>query len=147
MPNKQQPEESLQALNKAVWDSNEVLATAATTASLHKATLTLNRAKLFAEKHSAFGVVESMSVRIEDVLNINATLGPISGMITIATRFTAPGAPYTIGPFHRKDTLNLKRVIQGYIIALERNIDLNLTSTSELIPHLYELGEDDHAIQ
>lgn len=147
MPDQQEPEESLQALNRAIWDSNEVLVTASTTSALHKATLTLNRAKLFAEKRSALGTVEDMSVRIEDVQNINASLGPISGTITIATRFTPPGAPYTIGPFHRKDALSLKRIIQGYIIALGRKIDLNLTPTSELIPRLYQLGEDDPSIQ
>ncbi len=147
MSDEQQTEESLQALNKAIWDSNEVLVTASTISKLHKDTLTLNRAKLFSEKRSALGTVEDMSVPIEDVQNINATLGPISGIITIATRFTPPGTPYTIGPFHRKDTLNLKRIIQGYIIALGRKIDLNLIPTSELIPHLYQLGEDDPSIQ
>jgi hypothetical protein len=139
-------DEALQALNRAVWDSNEVLVTADTTSKLHKSTLTLNRAKLFAEKRSALGTVDDMSVRIEDVLNINATLGPISGTIKIATKFNTPGTPYGIGPFHRKDALKLKRVIQGYIIALQRKIDLNLIPTDELIIRLYELGEDDHSI-
>jgi hypothetical protein len=144
----QQPsDEALQALNRAVWDSNEVLVSASTIATLHKSTLTLNRAKLFAEKRSALGVIDDMSVRIEDVLNINATLGPLSGTIKIATRFNTPGQPYTIGPFHRKDTLKLKRIIQGYVIALQRKIDLNLVPTNELITRLYELGEDDHTLQ
>lgn len=140
----QQPsDDALQALNRAVWDSNEVLVTADTTSKLHKSTLTLNRAKLFAEKRSALGAIDDMSVRIEDVLNINATLGPISGTITIATKFNTPGAPYTIGPFHRKDALRLKRIVQGYVIALQRKIDLNLVPTKELVTRLYELGEDD----
>jgi len=147
MTNQQQPEDPLQALNRAIWDSNEVLVTASTTSKLHKNTLTLNRAKLFAEKRSALGTVEDMSVRIEDVLNINATLGPISGTITIATKFTNPGAPYVIGPFRRKDTLMLKRIIQGYVIALQRKIDLNMIPTKNLITGLYALGEDDHSIQ
>jgi hypothetical protein len=147
MTDQEQPDESLQALNRAIWDSNEVLVTASTTSRLHKGTLTLNRAKLFAEKRSAMGTVDDMSVRIEDVLNINATVGPISGIIKIATKFTAPNAPYVIGPFRRKDTLRLKRIIQGYVIALQRKIDLNMVPTSELIMGLYELGEDDHSVQ
>jgi hypothetical protein len=142
----QSSDEALQALNRAVWDSNEVLVTASTTSKLHKSTLTLNRAKLFAEKRSALGVVDDMSVQIEDVLNINATLGPISGTISIATRFTTPGKPYRIGPFHRKDALQLKRIVQGYIIALQRKIDLNMVPTAALITGLYELGEDDPTI-
>lgn len=138
---------SLQALNRAIWDSNEVLVSASTTSKLHKDTLTLNRAKLVGEKRSPLGAVEVMSVRIEDVLNVNATLGPISGTVKIMTKFTSPGAPYSIGPFHRKDTLKLKRIIQGYVIALQRKIDLNLTPTQELIDRLYELGDDDSSIQ
>lgn len=137
------PDEALQALNRAVWDSNEVLVSADTTSLLHKSTLTLNRAKLFAEKRSALGTIDDMSVRIEDVLNISASLGPVSGTIKITTKFTTPGNPYSIGPFHRKDTLKLKRIIQGYIIALQRKIDMNLIPTPDLITRLYELGEDD----
>lgn len=143
----QQPDFSLQALNRAIWDSNEVLVTASTTSKVHKEQLTLNRAKLFGEKRSPLGTVDIMSVLIEDVLNVNATLGPISGTIKIMTKFTAPGKPYIIGPFRKKDTLNLKRIIQGYVIALQRKIDLNLTPTNELIGRLYELGEDDPSIQ
>jgi hypothetical protein len=140
-------DDSLQALNRAIWDSNEVLVTASTTSKLHRATLTLNRAKLFAIKHTGLGMIDDMSVRIEDVLNVNGSIGPISGIITITTRFTKPGAPYTIGPFHRKDTLRLKRIIQGYVIALERKINLNMVPTNELITGLYELGEDDSSIR
>src|SRR5580658_2130639 len=117
-------DEAMQALNRAVWDSNEVLVTADTTSKLHKSTLTLNRVKLFAIKHSALGAIDDLSVRIEDVLNISATLGPISGTIKIATKFNTPNAPYSIGPFRRKDALRLKRIIQGYVIALQRKIDL-----------------------
>ena len=140
-------DEAMQALNRAVWDSNEVLVTADTTSKLHKSTLTLNRAKLFAERRSALGAVDDMSVRIEDVLNISATLGPISGTVKIATKFNTPGTPYSIGPFHRKDTVRLKRIIQGYIIALQRQINLNMIPTNELITHLYEIGEDDPSIR
>jgi hypothetical protein len=139
-------DEAMQALNRAVWDSNEVLVTADTTSKLHKSTLTLNRAKLFAEKRSTLRTIDDMSVLIEDVLNVSATLGPISGTIKIATKFNTPGTPYSIGPFHRKDALKLKRIIQGYIIALQRKIDLNMVPTNELITHLYEIGEDDPSV-
>lgn len=140
-------DEAEQALHRVVWDSDEVLVTADTISKLHKSTLTLNRAKLFAEKRSALGVIDDMSVRIEDVLNVNATLGPISGTIKIATRFNTPGTPYSIGPFHRKDVLELKRIIQGYVIALQRSVDLSALPTDELIAQLYEIGEDDPLIQ
>jgi hypothetical protein len=139
--------DDMQALNKAIWDSNEVLVTADTISKLHKSTLTLNRVKLFAEKRSPLGAVDDMSVRIEDVLNISATLGPISGTIKIATKFNTPGTPYKIGPFHRKDALKLKRIVQGYIIALQRRIDVNMIPTNELVGYLYDIGVDDPTLR
>jgi len=147
MDSQQSSDDSRQALNRAIWDSNEILVTAATTSPLHKSRLTLNRAKLVAEKKTGLGSIDLMSVRIEDVLNVDATIGPLSGFVKIATKFTASNKPYTIGPFRRHDTVKLKRIIQGYVIALERKIDLNMVPTKELIPMLYELGTDDHSIK
>lgn len=147
MANQQESDDSLQSLNRAVWDSDEILVSASTISKLHKDTLTLSRAKLYAIKRSALGAVDDMSVRIEDVENINGTLGPISGNVSIFTKFTGPNTPYVIGPFKRKDTLKLKRIIQGYIIAIQRKINVNEIPTDELISKLYELGEDDHSIQ
>src|ERR1700691_154620 len=99
-------EQSEQALRRAIKDSNEILVAATTISPLRKNTLTLNRAKLYAEEHFGLKSVSVMSVRIEDVLNIDGMVGPVSGFVKIATRFTAPGKPYSIGPFHRKDVLN-----------------------------------------
>jgi len=147
MDNQQQPDDSIKALRRAIWDSNEILVTASTISPLRKNTLTLNRTKLFAEEKSGLSNVAVMSVRVEDVLNVNGAVGPVFGFVKIHTKFTAPDKPYSVGPFRRKDVLNLKRIIQGYIIALEKKIDLNPIPTSELIAMLYALGEDDSSIR
>ncbi|HEY4964151.1 MAG TPA: hypothetical protein VIH90_05640 [Candidatus Saccharimonadales bacterium] len=138
--------QSENALKKAIKDSNEILVTATTIAPIHKSSLTLSRTKLYAEERSGLGKVSVMSVRAEDVLNINGEIGPVSGYITLSTKFTSPGNPYRIGPFHRKDVLNLKRVVQGYVIALQQKIDLSPIPGPELTELLYELGEDDYSI-
>jgi hypothetical protein len=134
-------------LKRVITDSDEVLVTASTIAPIHKNTLTLNRTKLFTEERSAFRGVSVMSVRIEDVLNVNGELGPIGGFIKINTKFTAPDKPHIIGPFHRKDVLKLKRIIQGYVIANQKGIDVNPIPTVDLIPLLYKLGEDDPSLR
>jgi hypothetical protein len=134
-------------LSRAIYDSNEVLVSASTLSKLHKSTLTLTRVKLFAETHSALGAIDDMSVLIDEVLNVHATLGPISGTLKITTKFTKPTEPFSIGTFKRADTIKLKRIIQGYIIALKRNINVNPIPTKELIDMLYELGTDDHSIK
>jgi hypothetical protein len=134
-------------LQEAIKDSNEILVTASTLGPIHRSTITLSRTKLYGEERSGIKSVSVMSVRVEDVLNVDGEVGPVSGFIDISTKFTSPGKPYHIGPFHRKDVLRLKRIIQGYIIALGKKIDLDLISKSELIPMLYELGEDDPSIK
>lgn len=141
-----QPNDAEQSLRQAVQKAREVLVTASTL-SIPKNTLTLSRAKLVAEKRSGIQGVDVMSVRIEDVLNVNGSVGPLVGSINIATKFTKPGEPLIIGPFRRKDTIRLKRIIQGYIIALQDKIDVNAIPTDELIKLLYGLGDDDRAIQ
>ena len=88
-----------------------------------------------------------MSVRVADVLNVDGTTGPFWGYIKIATKFTKPGEPYTIGPFRRKDVLRLKRIVQGYILALEQHLDVDSLPTESLRDMLYDLGEDDPAVQ
>jgi hypothetical protein len=135
------------ALQKVIKESNEILVTASTIGPIHKNALTLTRTKLFGEERAGLGNVSVMSVRIEDVLNVNGEVGPVSGFIEISTKFTSPGKPYRIGSFHRKDVLKLKRIIQGYIIALQKNINTSPIPLPELSQMLYDLGEDDYSIR
>jgi hypothetical protein len=140
-------EKAEKELNLAIDESNEILVTATTMGPIRKNALTLSRSKLYAEEHSGIRSVSVMSVRAEDVLNVDGEVGPISGFVDIATKFTSPGKPHHMGPFRRKDVLNLKRIIQGYVIALQKNIDLGPIPTSALKPMLYKLGEDDASIR
>jgi hypothetical protein len=143
----QQIDASERKLKKAIHDANEVLVSASTVFSLHPSTLTLNRTKLVLERHSGWKSASAMSVRIEDVQNVSGNVGPLFGSVQIMTKFTKPGEPEVIGLFHRQDALKLKRVIQGYIIALEKKVDIEPIPTEELKKLLYRLGEDDHRIQ
>ena len=140
------PEESKQELQEAIKGSNQVLATATTTLTFFPDTLTVDRAKLTVTKRTFFSTAEVMSIRIEDVLNVTATVGPTFGSVKIVSRVLNSEKPYTLGRFWRKDALRLKRVTQGYIIALERKIDCSSLPTEELAAMLDKLGEDDHAV-
>jgi len=53
--------------------------------------------------------------------------------------------PITVGKFWRADAVRLKRIIQGYVIALQRHIDCSTLHTKELVDQLYQLGEDQQA--
>ena len=54
--------------------------------------------------------------------------------------------PYSVGKFWRDDATRLKRITQGYVIALQRNIDCSALPLRELSKMLDELGQDDHVL-
>lgn len=146
-PREQTPasrEETRQQLQEVIKGSNEVLATATTVLQIFSDTLTIDRAKLTVTKRTFFSTAEVMSIRIEDVLNVTAAVGPIFGAIKIVSRVLNTEKPYTINYFWREDALRLKRITQGYVIALQRGIDCSSLPTKELATMLESLGEDDH---
>src|SRR6266568_3618733 len=114
------PEESRKELQEAIRGSRQVLATATTALSIFPDTLVVDRAKLTVTKRTFFSTAEVMS------------------------RIMNTEKPYIIGRFWRGDALHLKRVTQGYIIALQRHIDCSSLPTQELATMLDKLGEDDH---
>lgn len=140
------PEESRKELKEAIEGSQEVLTTATTVfpLELFPDTVTVDRAKLTVTKRRFVGVAEVMSMRIEDVLNVTSSVGPFFCTVTIVSR-VFNSEPYTVGRFWRADAARLKRIIQGYVIALQRGIDCSSLSTRELSRMLDKLGEDDHA--
>lgn len=103
--------------------------------------LSIDRAKITITERDFFKVGEVLSVRIEDVLNITAHVGPILGSIKIATRFFNPEKPYVIDKLSRPDALKFKRIVQGYLIARQQNIDCTNLPTRDLAKMLDELGK------
>jgi hypothetical protein len=142
-PRKPSPEEIRLELRQAIQGSGEILATATTVITLFPDTLVLDRAKLTLTKRRFFKTAEVMSIRIEDLLNITAEVDIFFGSVKVTSRI-ASMEPYSIGNFRRKDAIRLKRVTQGYIIALQRDIDCSALPCNELAAMLDKLGEDDH---
>lgn len=136
--------ESKQELQDAIRGSNQVLARATTALMLFPDTLTVDRAKLTITKRTFFRSAEVMSMRIEDILNVTTTVGPVFGNIKIASRVMNQDQDSTVGRFWRRDAERIKHVTQGYIIALQREIDCSALGTKELARMLERLGADEH---
>ena len=139
-PAKQKAEEELV---QAIGDSHDVLVRAKTVfpLTLIQDTITVDRTKLTIARRDLFKVAEVISIRIEDILNITANVGPFFGSISIATRFFDPGKPYTLDHLWRADALKIKRIVQGYMIARREGVDSSALSSRELADDLDKLGK------
>lgn len=138
------PEQARTELKQAIHGSNEILAQATTALKLFSDTLIIDRAKITVTKRTFWQTAEVMSIRIEDILNVTAAVGPLLGSVMFTSRVFNNETPYTVGGFWRDDALRLKRIAQGYVIALQRGIDCSSLPTSELATMLDRLGEDSH---
>lgn len=129
-------------LTKVVNDSHEVLARATTVFpfTLFPDTVVLDRTKLTIIHRDFFKVGEVISFRIEDILHITADVGPVFGSIQIVTRFYDQSKPYKVNYMWRHEALRFKRVTQGYIIAIQKQIDCSALSNAELASLLNQLG-------
>lgn len=139
--------EAKKELSHAIHGSHEVLAKANTVfpLTLFPDTVTVDRAKLTITERRFFGSAEVMSIRIEDILNVTATVGPLFGSLHIVSRVLNTEKPYDVHHLWREDALKLKRVLQGYVIAIQKEIDCSPLKTKELADMLNELGKDDHS--
>jgi hypothetical protein len=136
--------EAARELTQAIHQSHEVLVKAVTSFpfTLFPDTVTLDREKLTISHREFFMTGEVMSIRIKDILNVTADVGPFFGSLKITTRFFNNGEkPYTVKYLSRRDALRLKRVLQGYIIAEQKKIDCSTLKTKELVQMLDNLGQ------
>lgn len=129
-------------LRRLVKRSNDLLAiaTAVFPFQLFPDTIMLDRTKLTIIKRTFFFTQESMSIRIEDILNVSTSVGPFFGSITIASRVMSSEDHFTTNFFWRDDAIRLKHIIQGYVIAQHNNIKTSHLSREELIKTLAQLG-------
>ena len=130
---------------QVIGDSNEVLADAKTVFpfTLFPDTITVDRSKVSVTQRSFFNIGEVVSIRIEDILNVAANVGPFFGSLRISTRFfdNDEKKPYIVNWLTRDDALRMKRIIHGYLVATKQKIDCSALSTPELAAMLDQLGQ------
>lgn len=134
-----------EGLRKIVRKSHQLLASAQTVilpVNLFPDSVTVDRTKVTITKRTFFWSASVISIRIEDVLNIACSTGPIFGSLTISSRVMNSTDHYEIDYFWRKDALYLKQLIQGYVIAQHNQIETSHLNRRELIQTLLDLGSD-----
>lgn len=104
-------------------------------------TVAVTRAKVVITIRTFFRVSEVISLQIEDILNVESDLGPFFGSIKVYTRVYGT-QPLRITFLKRKDTIAVKRIIEGHIIAHRQGIENTHLEKDELIKLLKSLGND-----
>jgi hypothetical protein len=132
-------------LHKIVQESHQILAGAQTVilpTNLFPDSVVVDRTKITITKRNFFWSADVISIRIEDVLNVATSTGPLFGSLTVSSRVMNSTDHYEINYFWRKDAVYLKQIIQGYMIAQHNKIKTSHLSRQELISTLLELGRD-----
>ncbi|HEY0965473.1 MAG TPA: hypothetical protein VGE13_03260 [Candidatus Saccharimonadales bacterium] len=140
--------ENDESINAIVKYSHQVLASARTVLlpwSPFPDSVIVDRSKVTIIKQTFFWSSETITIRIEDILNVTSTLGPLFGSITISSRVMNSTDHFEIDSFWRKDAIYLKQIIQGYMIALHSKVDTSRLSKDELVHTLLQLGRDSKA--
>ena len=137
-----QAEEAQEQLTQAIVSARKPLATATTVFpfTLFPDTIIVDRTKITITHRVFFWTAEVISIRVEDVLNVMADVGPLFGSVKIVTRFFNADKPYTVNYLWRSDALRIKRILQGYVIATQKEIDCTNLDTWRLSKLLEELG-------
>lgn len=135
-------EQAKRELQDAIQDTDEVLIKVSTPLQFFPAIATLTRTKLNIVKKRPFSDTSLLSLPIENLLNVTAEAGPIFGTLKIEKRFLAESETLRFGLFWRNDALKFATIAQGYVIALQRQIDMSSLSARELVQTLGEIGKD-----
>jgi len=144
---KQQANEdsSTDKLDQMVAQAKEVLAEAQTVILPHNLfpdIIRVDRTRVTITQRTFFWTEKVISLRIEDILNVTCSVGPLFGSLTVSSRVMNSTDHFEINYFWRKDALRLKHLIQGFVIAVHNNVDTAHMSKEQLIDKLSALGDD-----
>jgi len=122
--------------------SQEILFTANTIFPfvLFPGTISMDRHKLTIIRRSFFRTANTISVQIGDILNVESNVGPFFGSIHIFSKYFTNDMK-SISFLSRANVLKIQRLIQGYIVAHQEQIDCSTISRDQLVDFLNGLGQ------
>lgn len=104
-------------------------------------TISVSRMKVTITRRTFFRVADVISLQIEDILNVEIDAGPFFGALNIFTRIYG-SKPLKITFLSRKSAIDVKRILEGFLIAQNQNIDTTNMEKGQLISLLTKLGSD-----
>lgn len=103
--------------------------------------IAVSRNKVVLTRREFFRVSDVISLQIEDILNVESDAGPFFGSLSIYTRIYGT-EPLRITFLSRKNTIKVKRVLEGLIIAIAKEVNITNIDKKELLGLLNRLGSD-----
>jgi hypothetical protein len=103
-------------------------------------TINIDRQKLTIIHRSFFRVADVISVQIDDIQNVESSVGPFFGSIRLTSRYFINNFQ-SIKFLQRGDVVKIQRLLQGYMIAHHRKIDCSTIDKAQLIILLNDLGQ------
>jgi hypothetical protein len=102
--------------------------------------ITLDREKLTVATRSFFRVAKIVSVPVSSISSAEADVGPFFGALHMASKFFVQNT-YTVNFLWRHDAVRIQHLLQGFIIANEKKIDITDIEKEDLLILLNDLGQ------
>jgi len=107
---------------------------------LFPSTVCLDRQKLTIVHRVFFRTANTISMQIDDILNVDSSVGFLFGSLHLYSKYFVNDVK-TIDYLKRSDIIKIQRLIQGYSIARRRKIDCTAIEKNQLIALLNSLGD------
>ena len=135
-------EEDPEALVNLTQNSQELLVEASTVfpLTLFPDTITVDREKLTIAKRTFFRVASVNSTPITDVQSVEVDVGPFFGAIRITSKYFVNNQR-EVRYLWREDATKIHRLLQGLILAHQRQADINTLDKEQLLILLADLGQ------
>lgn len=140
--NEQEPGEVHERLIDITEKAHDVLYEAETVFpfTLFPDTLTLDKEKLSVASRTFFRTAKIVTVPITSLISAEANVGPFFGSVKMTSKYFV-NSSHSVHFLWRNDATNIHRLLQGFIIAQEKGIDVAEVETDDLRTLLNDLGQ------
>jgi hypothetical protein len=140
-PDEPEPGEVHEKLIDITEKAQDILFTADTVFpfTLFPDTITLDREKLTVVQRFFFRVAKVITVPITSMISADANVGPFFGSVHMTSKYFIDNT-HTVNFLWRHDAEEVHRLMQGFIIAQEKNIDVSDIDMQDLRALLRDLG-------
>jgi hypothetical protein len=103
-------------------------------------TITLDREKLTVATRTFFRTARIISVPIDSISSAEVSVGPFFGSLHMASKYFVQNT-YLVNFLTRSDAMKIEHLMQGFIIAHDKKVDLTDIEKEDLLILLDDLGQ------